>query len=289
MAVEAVGFKSFTPEFKPVLPPHIYQEGGELYFRQEVVTEGELGPFHQIADFGHSLEPLRIPATKEQIRDLAHTSFLDNRRVISYGMRTVTDIANGSSYSPDDPSSREHYQTAITPVVDLVLTEALARAKGTITLMPPLNGGKFVKDRFVQLPTVPRSIEIVDYRASRVVGPNGYNIGLRFNDRLPDILPGATVIFADDCIAAVGTLFASLHALPHQDVQVLIAATALTVRGAMAIEATLPQMGFTDFHAFAGIPVFAMNNDYYLLRTQEEGYPEGTFVVGDMGKFLRPI
>lgn len=38
-----------------------------------------------------------------------------------------------------------------------------------------------------------------------------------------------------------------------------------------------------------GMPVYAMNEIFYLMRTEEEGFPKGTYAVGDCGDYSEPL
>ena len=282
------------PETSPLPPIFTRDPDSRLRFSPDIIEEGENGPFDLVAQFGHQLSVLQTPVSLDQYAEakstLTRTIFMDTHPRIASGMRAITETANDPKLSPLNPDHRFIYQEILATVVDRVLYRASDYISTTVILMPPLNGGRFIAERFRQIPLRSRAFREFHYRASRIIQTDGaYNVGLRLNSPAPEVPRGATVIFADDCIAGVGTCLASLSLLPHTDVNLVIAASAVTVRGAAALETTLPRLGFANFTIIAGAPVLALNDHYYLLRTVEEGFPAGTYFVGDMGKWLAPL
>ncbi len=129
---------------------------------------------------------------------------------------------------------------------------------------------------------------------SRILGADGrLMVGVKFGENNPKITDARTFVFADDCLAsdisAWGTLEIIKDKLIKQGIfpseaKVLIAVSAATQRGfesLLSVESRR-HFGFGKMEAIGVIPVYQMTDNFYLQ------HPDGSYVVGDMGKWTRP-
>jgi len=126
-------------------------------------------------------------------------------------------------------------------------------------LFSPKRGGELVAQFFELFGDFPKD-KIVDYELKRVVMENGTILaGVRNFDFSHKIDKETTVIFGDDCLASYISAYVTLD----------------LVRS-LAKE---PPKWF----------VVGMTSEYYLLRLPDEGFPENTYAVGDMGLWTRAL
>jgi hypothetical protein len=278
------------------LPRYLYRKNNQLNFYESAVKEGEKGPFDIIGSFNHSLKFLQPPVTNAELPSLEsflkHTTFLDSDPSINHRMMRISEMVNEPGRTSEILEDRLEYQDLIKPVALAALQKtaekiAVQNPNSPTYLLCPLNGGLFMTDLYKENPDWPLT-QIIEYRAARVIThAHHYHVGIRRISPIPEIPKYSNVIFADDCIAAVGTALASLKLLPPPQVNLYFASTALTLRGAVALESALPQLGFDRYEIVSGAKVRQLNSDYYLMRTEEENFPEGSFYVGDMGAWLK--
>lgn len=288
--------------------PEIYQEGelpiflsrdpaGLLIVRESFVKEGGIGPYDWVMDFGHSRDGLRetVPPeqriTKNTRKDLFFLGFNNPR--IAGRMREITRLAGDPTRSFDNKVVREEYRLHLEFVYRELARKVWDRIGSEKALFfPPKNGGIFVQEVY-QKCGFPKDY-FFDYKMSRILGDDGrLMVGARFGENNPKITDAQTFVFADDCLASDISACSTLEIIKVKlikqgifpsEAKVLIAVSAATQRG---LESLLsPQaknhFGFRSLEAIAAIPAYQMTENFYLQ------HPDGSLVVGDMGKWTRP-
>lgn len=237
--------------------------------------------FDELIPFGRSLEWMRgsVVPVEERIMKSHHglrfLGFEDSQVAKIY--EKITGIANRSS--PDDPESRYRYQLAMAEF----FSPLGSQLKDGI-FVAVLRAGKFVSLFYP-------SMTVVEIEGKRLPMVNG-EMELGLIGRLPyKSFAGQKVIIGEGCVATGLTVAGILERLSRYGVRpksVEVHALAISQRGA---EYLLERAGKLDLplEIVGGMPVFAMNDHFYLLRVDEKGWPEGTFAVGDAGDWSLPL
>ena len=101
----------------------------------------------------------------------------------------------------------------------------------------------------------------------------------------------------DDCLASDVSAWTTLDLMKRRYPSIrnaIVAVSAATQRGVESLIDDWKSMNSREWKGMglrikAAVPVFAMNPHFYLMRTPEEGYPDDTFYVGDMGRWAAPL
>lgn len=274
------------------LPEFISVQGDRLHIAG--AKEGKPGPYNRVYDFGHSQEPLRaIVPLEERVTKNTKTVIWGEFKHPSIGesMRRITRINRDNP--PENNFPRTAYQFEVYETFRKMKPAIRKSLKGATVFFPPKNGGALVRAMFQELELIEDSEEqVVDYELKRVLGAD---------DRLMvGVIHGSypegnfeTVCFADDCLASMVSAWASADLArehyPKADNFVGVVAAGAQ-RGVMAMDQELEQHFRFPQHTFnAGALVLQMSSNYYLERTENEGFEPGTQFVGDMGKWARSL
>jgi len=268
------------------LPNYLLEQDGGL-----LVIDGEkkLGPFSAVYDFKHRCDSLRSEVPKDKAWTKNPNSYIsfevfDNPE-ISEAMKVLTEL-NRMSTGGEDDLFRFAYQTALNksflPVIDK--TRSVFNEKAVV--LPPLNGGRFVRAIFQSAGAIKGMERIMHIELKRILMSNGgLLVGVIENKiSYPDMEP-ETGIVLDDCMAAEVSASVSIDLQRKRypsikEWQIIVSPA--TQRGA---EQLVREWGDHNVEVkFVGsVPVRKMNNRFYLERTEDEGYPAGTQFVGDIG------
>lgn len=288
--------------------PEIYQEGelpsflirdsvGLLLVVENFIKEGGVGPYDWVMDFGHSRENLRqvVPLseriTGNRRADLAFLGFDDPK--ILMRMREIKRLANDPKRSFDRKTDREEYRLHLGFVYRELGRKVWDRVGSEkVLLFPPRNGGIYVREVY-QKCGFPKE-NFFDYQMSRILGADGrLMVGIKLGENNPQIADFQTFVFADDCLASDISAWGTLEMIkeemeksqiPAFEARVIIAVSAGTQRGLESLLSleTKKYFGFRRMEAIGARPVFQMTDNFYLQDL------DGSYVVGDMGKWTRP-
>lgn len=233
--------------------------------------------FDEVIPFGTSLEWMRGSTVPPEDRiktgrpGLRFLGFDDSQVGKTY--EKITGIASRSS--PDDPESRFRYQLAMAEF----FSPLGSQLKDGI-FVAVLRAGKLVSLFYP-------SMTVVEIEGKRLPMING-EMELGLIGRLPyESFAGQRVIIGEGCVATGLTVAGILERLSRHGVRpksVEVHALAISQRGAEYLLGKARELGL-PLEIVGGMPVYAMNDHFYLLRVVEEGWPEGTFAVGDAGDY----
>lgn len=272
------------------LPPYIQNAPDNKVKIVGGIKEGKEGPYDVVFDYGTTKHSLKAAVPMgDRIRrniDITGMEFvgLGNARVMA-SMHNITEI--NAQTIPSEEGARYSYQQNLDrvfqPISDRVRTLVGVRQP---LYFPPLRGADVVRAMFVNNGFEINEGNMVDYELKRVLLKDEiFLVGANFA-RIPK---GRfdTAVFIDDCLASDVSASATIHSiierLPEVK-KVIVAVAAATQRGMESLRKEFKDSGL-DLHLIAGVPVFAMSDDYYMLRTPGEGYPAGLQFVGDMGSW----
>lgn len=254
--------------------------------------EGKPGPYDAIYDFNDTQKFLRetVPVKERLRKNLSNVVFAELEiSKISQAMAEITRINEDSS--PEDVSSRLLYQQWLFKVFSLMKPLVERKLVGRAVFFPPKNGGDLVRAMFQKLGLITNPEDVVDYELKRVLMPDGrLMVGVNEN-RYPQG-PFETAWIIDDCAASIISILTSAHLVrEHYGVDKLVICVSTgTQRGILSLEKELREnFAFSQTTIFSGTRVFAMSDNYYLLRTPEEGFGKEVYYVGDMGKWAEPL
>lgn len=276
------------------LPSYLQIVQGKLMIDRNFVAEGaRLGPYDIVMDFGKSRNSLRglIPKSQRLIggtEDITILGFKDP--TIGQTMIGISDLANNPTRSSNDSQDRQQYREKLRQVYKAMAGEIVNWTGGRDALIfAPKSGGIFVQEVFEQ-EGFPSS-NFFDYRMSRVHKKDqGLMLGVALCKSNPDIPNYRRFVFADDCMASDISAFGTLEMIkgaliakkiPLSEAEVLIAVSAASQRGIESLlsQKTRDYFGFGSMKVVAGIPVYKMNEHFYLQHTDDR------YVVGDMGNW----
>ncbi len=282
------------------LPPFLRRTlDGQLMIDKDHAGEGvRLGPYDTVMDFGTSRAKLRGLVPEEErltanSRNLNVLGFWQPE--IRNAMGIITDLANDASRSPENPNDRREYREHLAAIYNSmaeVVGDWVFAGVDEPLIFAPKNGGIFVQEVFEKegsfFPT-----DFFDYRMSRVQDKDsGLMVGITYGEENPEIATYRRFVFADDCMASDISAYATMEMIrealvaarvPLSDAEVLIAVSAATQRGLESLlsQQTRDHFGFGSIRAVAGMPVYQMDNHFYLQ------HPDGRYVVGDMGEWTK--
>lgn len=276
----------FVPE-REALPAYIKRTENGLCILN--LAEGKEGPYDAIYDFGWSREELRgeVPAAERISANTDSLKFVGLEKSdsdIDSLMRGIT--RTNEELDPANEQARFLYQSQLYEVYQLMkdyLTEHLGGER--VVFFPPKNGGDLIRSFFQQMGVIKNPEDVVNFELKRILLEDGRLMVGVIDNYYPE---GAynTAVIIDDCLASdvsVVTTMDISKRYPSVE-QTIVVVSAASQRG---VEALLEEKNLTLL--IAAVPVFAMSDNYYLLRTPEEGYPQETYFVGDMGKWAKSL
>lgn len=278
------------------LPSFFKNVQGKLVIDKKHIDKGaRVGPYDSIMDFGSSRNRLKGIVPKEQrlIGSMGDVTILGfNDPLIRQAMTEVSDLANDPERSWKNSSDRKQYREKLRQVYEAMAGEVINLLGGNEALVfPPKNGGIFVQEVFQQVGFPSRGF--FDYRMSRIhTNDHELMLGVALAENNPDIANYRRFVFADDCMASDISTFGTLEMIkealiakgvPLSEAEVIIAVSAMSQRGIESLlsQESLDYFGFGSIKVVAGVPVYKMNDNFYLL------HPDGRFVVGDMGHWTQ--
>ena len=289
-----IEIKTYSPESS--LPGHIVKRGSGLWIEEEIIAEGSAGPYDVLWDFGESLAGTRnVVPPQERFRENTENVIflgLTDERIKNF-LEANTRLVNKPEANPDDPEQRFVYQQNLAEVYRILVGKTLGFAGTNAVLFPPKRGGELVAKFFELYGNFP-SEKIADYVLKRIVLKNGAILaGVREINFWPEIEPGTTIIFGDDCLAsfisAAATLDLARRKTEEQPFRLAACVSTATQRGVEWLLRAAADFGYQEIRFFGGLPVFGMTEEYYLLRLPDEGFPPNTYAVGDMGLWTRAL
>jgi hypothetical protein len=285
--------EKLTPYSLDILPPFISPDQSQgLLVEEEMIHEGSSGPYVQIANYGTSLESLKSPTGYKQKSELV-TYLAGQDKVVRQASKNITSLVELGyrldSFS-DKPFSLIYASNFILTIIPS-LEAAISDSGQDWTLIAPWRGGEIVQQVIGARGYNPNMPLI---RESRVIlKDGGYLIGISVEQNNPVVITDS-IVFADDCRAAAGSEDAALRWAIEQNPGVKSIASAVAIgvkKSGDIISQTWNNKDGISYVSYAGDSANGMNDDYYLVVTDEEKkrnvYPkECQYRVGDMGEVL---
>ena len=269
---------------------------GRLWFDQDQVVSGEVGPYDRVGCFGRSLESLQMSSKVGYRPDGVTEWAVDSKETVELA-RGITHLAN-SGMEMDRPALGVIYTAGFVamfgPVLESVVKQVAENERGEgVTLIAPLRGGEVVHAMCRAMGMDGLHIPLI--RQSRVMTVGGrYSVGLRVEEMRGDKLRNR-VVFADDCVAALGSAVTALRWAREQGrVERVGVAVGFGVARSMSRLVSV----VNEIAGGQEVPVVqvariarAMDDDYYLALTEAErqrnGFPSHyQMTVNDMGKAM---
>lgn len=246
------------------------------------LTEHYHGPnkFSEVISFGKTFEFMRnsLISVEERInKNCPGMEFLgfENENVREIYDR-ITMTANNTT--PENSGARFEYQRELANFFSLLSSEikgkfiAIKRAGSLVSRFYP-------------------KAEVFEIEGKRLPMKNGdLSLGL-IGSLPPKTLEDEKVIIGEGCVATGITIAGILQTFVEGGIKpeiIEVHALAVSQLGgefllnyAKNLELPLSIKG--------GMPVYAMNEKFYLMRTKEEGFPEGSYAVGDCGDYSEPL
>ncbi|HEX6976974.1 MAG TPA: hypothetical protein VF185_01260 [Patescibacteria group bacterium] len=282
--------------------------------------EGPKGPYDRIIKFGcQNHTKGKIAPVKRYTRgrspNLTITGSEDES--IKEALKSVSHLVNNSEHSHSNAEDRLVYQETIMPVFEKNTMELYEELKkqgvlenNNYVICGPLRGGEFTIAALIYNAhkigwDIPFD-RIACYELKRVLMDNGeLFIGARLG-YWPDSGPGTVTVVADDCIAsdrsgmvtvqiaeeqALGELANKKLGQMTEDERVMVIGRQ-KYRYPVMMVAAASQQGIMNLESknakvITGGAVYSLNDSLYLMRTsEEEGFTDEDFFVGDMGSWL---
>lgn len=236
--------------------------------------------FTKVTHFGRTFESMRgciIPVRERIMKNSPGLKFLGfGGGIVRQTYETITRIAN--STSPKNSGARFEYQRQLERFFSILgkKTEgkfiAIKRAGSLVARFYP-------------------KVEVFEIEGKRLPLENGdLSLGLIGSLPLEDFHK-EKVIIGEGCVATGITIAGILKTFVEGGIKpeiIEVQALAISQLGgefllnyAKNLELPLSIKG--------GMPVYAINEVFYLMRTLEEGYPQGTHAVGDAGDWSEPL
>jgi hypothetical protein len=273
------------------LPHYLKRELGKLLITVPV-KEGKAGPFDEVFDFALSRDSLRsvVPVSDritENKPGLEYLSF--SKPEIKDNMQSLTMINKTSK--PNDEKSRFAYQSFLSDVFGHISLRVKELVEGeTPVFLPPLRGADLIRAYFRNNGFKIDRSNTVDYELKRTKLEDGtFLVGANYVNIPEGDFTSAVIL--DDCIASDVSASASVHKIMEKYPKIkkiIVAVSAASQRGLESLQQEFADSGI-ELYLIAATPVFEMNEDFYLLRTAEEGFDQGTQYVGDMGAWAEKL
>lgn len=245
--------------------------------------------FDAFYNFGLSRSPLTatVPQSERIRQDEVGISFVSFKYPeIAELMHQITRL--NKFRLPEDSDARLLYQHYLYQVFEMMGPSVEKSIEGNPVFFPPLNGGALIEAYFWNLGIISRPDQVAKFELKRMHRKNGdLMVGVR--DHAYPAGNFSTGVVLDDCLASdvsASTSIDKMLGLYPSIENILVVISAATQKG---VESLLEEWKGHNVRVIAGVPVFSMNPDFYLMRTKEEGYPENTLYVGDMGKWAKPL
>lgn len=236
--------------------------------------------FKKVIHFGQTFESMRssvIPA-EERIKENSHNfEFLgfENEEVREV-YNKITRIAN--STTPENSGARFNYQRELAKFFRFLGSET----KGNFIAIK--RAGSLVA-RFYS------KVEVFEIEGKRLPLKNG-DLSLGLIGGLPfEEFSGKKVIIGEGCVATGITIAGILKTIAKSGAEpeiIEVHALAVSQLGSEFLLGYAKKLDL-PLEIKGGMPVYAMNEVFYLMRTLEEGYLQGTYAVGDAGDWSEPL
>lgn len=270
--------------------PHYLRNTSDGLTVTDSIIEGEPGPYELVFDFGHSRDHLRdrVPVAERVTANTRNVRFLGLKiPFLAQAMHNITRINRDSK--PEDVKARLEYQRNLFRVFKAIGNEVkkeLKKTRGKTVFFPPKNGGDLIRAFFQESGIINDPRTVVDYELKRVLTKDRLMVGYR-QSYFPDLSGVETAVICDDCLATDVSVSATINLVRQINPGIrkfLVAVSAATQRG---VEALLDEFPDIDLQIIAATPVFLLDEQNYLRRTAEEGYPNNEYAVGDMGAWSK--
>lgn len=299
---------SRSNENPPRLPPYLDQmpDGKLMIVKEFAVAGARLGPYDEVVNYRTSQSPLRVQVPESERLKLSTSELtvlgFEQPEVLE-AMTAITRLVNQQGRSATHADDRAEYKANLRVAYRAMARKAIEWVgKDRPLFLTPKTGGIYLQKEFEQVfleMGLPEQ-DFFDFRMSRVLGINeDLLLGVTYGENNPDIADYDCFVICDDCMASrISTdrtagiirenrLKRGNIALPQT--RVLITVSAGTQRG---VESFLsPQVraafGFGQMQASIGIPVFEMNDHYYLVEPRSHPNSKYRQIVDDMGEWTR--
>ncbi len=261
------------------LPAYVKMVGDKLEVVGKV-EEGERGLYDEVYDHGFLCESLKDEVSLEDRWD--PENFFS-----AQSMLEVSEIVLESGGLPRNAEDSFGYQQCIYDVICRGTDRLLREIRPSeMVLYPPLNGGESIaammwsnlRERGYRNFGAE---QIAHFELKRIHMEDGrFLVGARYH-YMPENNGRVTVI-ADDCMATDASVTSILEKLGRPgEVKVLVATASQR-----SAETVLDRYGIP---VIAGSYVYKVAANGYLMRTEQEGFPSGSYYVSDMGRWLKEL
>jgi hypothetical protein len=245
-----------------------------------------------VVDFGSvfkSIQDKSIPVKRRITKSNHQIKILSaENSKIKYAMLKVTRLANLPKEPYKDPKKRFQYQESLSkvcqPMVDEIYKEG---TEGALALL--MERGAILIGAFYNFP-VQQIARVVAKRLDKADG----TFGLGLSDlRLPPHMERFTKLhIQEDCIASGDSIGGLVLVLKEKGIffeEIQIDCPAATQFGVEFLTQFLAWLGVEKVTFKVGALVYALDEHYYLRRTEDEGFENEEFVVGDMGEWSKRL
>lgn len=272
----------------------------------QLPKEGPAGPYDNITFYGdlrHMQGEIPVPKRYDGYRlDQGGTNVGAERPEVTDAMHAITKLVARIGPVPKTPDDQLLYQQTIMPVFSactLELLQLLERKHllqtGNYAIMAPLNGGEFTAAALVynagqQGCKIPLE-RIAKFELKRVMMDDGAMcVGERIY-YVPPMDQDTTIIVPDDCVATFVSADRSVR-IARENQGLRSDQSPRNLPPPIIMVAAGNQAGIMELEQhhkaipIVGIVNYALDGNYYLRRTKEEGYPNRDYTVGSMGDYL---
>ncbi|MFZ5366400.1 MAG: hypothetical protein ACOZBZ_03890 [Patescibacteria group bacterium] len=236
--------------------------------------------FDRVINFGKIFEPMRnfvVPLeerAKENLPGLEFLGFEISRIREIYDK--ITRIAN--SMTPENSGARFEYQRQLAHF---------------FSFLGPETQGKFIaiKRAGSLVARFYPHVEVYEVEGKRLPMENG-DLALGLIGSLPlEDFEKERIIIGEGCVATGITIAGILKTIAENEVRPKIIEVHALAVSQLGGEFLLDYARGLNLGLAikGGMPVYAMNEVFYLMRTVEERYPQGTYAVGDAGDWSEPL
>lgn len=246
------------------------------------LTEHYHGPtkFSEVISFGKTFEFMQnslIPVGERINKNCPGMEFLGfENEAVPEIYNKITRIAN--STTSENSGARFEYQRQLAQFFSLLGPETVGK------FIAIKRAGSLVA-RFYP------KVKVFEVEGKRLPMKNG-DLSLGLIGSLPlEELQKERIIIGEGCVATGITIAGILRLIAEEEIgpeEIEVHALAVSQLGG---EFLLDYAKKLDLPLVikGGMPVYAMNEIFYLMRTEEEGFPKGTYAVGDCGDYSEPL
>lgn len=257
-------------------------EQEQILIKVENLAEHYHGPnkFREVYSFGDSFEYMRnsVIPVNERINQSSHNlRFLgfENKEIKELYNR-ITRIANNTN--PKNSGARFKYQQELA---------------NFFRFLGPETKGKFIaiKRAGSLVARFYPKVKVFEIEGKRLPIRNGdLSLGL-IGSLPPKTFEDEKVIIGEGCVATGITIAGILQTFVEGGIKPEIIEVHALAVSQLGGEFLLDYAKKLDLPLVikGGMPVYVMNEIFYLMRTEEEGFPKGTYAVGDCGDYSEPL